>query len=438
MSIATQTMDSPSRKQKIVAVLVVILAIVIIFSFLKAAKPEAPEPNLTEQLTRVNTSTLSVSQAAPSFKTIGRITASAMSEMKSQVTGTVTAVHVEAGQQVSQGDILIEVDPKEQSRLALQAQTQLVMAESNLNQAIIQHKANIQLLDKDQQLSVLAARSLKRYRDLLKRKLATEAQVDQANEIAQRQAASTIQRKTAVDNWPTQKALLESQQLTAAANFAQAEEDLKSTQLTAPFNGTVASVMVAPASRVAPGMNLVSLYDQKQLIVEASIPQSAMRTLESQKTSESTPKISARGKVWGKEILFRLKALSQTQGSGGGTIGLFTPIGLTQPLPVNRAFEATIEMPLLTKAYDIPVVALHSHQYIYRLSDDNHLQRQDVKILGETYVNDERRYLIAATDIPEGSQYVTSQMTKNVNGMKVEPAGANSSTTSPTPEQSSL
>ena len=272
MSLPTQTTDTPSRKQKIVAVCIVLLVIVVIFSFLKAAKPKAPEPNLAEPLTRVNTSTLSISQAAPSFKTIGRITASATSEMKSQVTGSVTAVHVEVGQRVSQGDVLLEVDPKEQSRLALQAKTQLVMAESNLNQAIIQHKANIQLLDRDKQLSVLAARSLKRYRDLLKRKLATEAQVDQANEIAQRQAASTIQRQTTVDNWPTQKSLLESQQQAAAAHFAQAEEDLKSTQLIAPFNGIVASVMVAPASRVAPGINLVSLYDQEQLIVEASIP----------------------------------------------------------------------------------------------------------------------------------------------------------------------
>ena len=166
-----------------------------------------------------------------------------------------------------------------------------------------------------------------------------------------------------------------------------------------------------------------------------------MKLLKSQEIPEETPNISASGKIWGKEIRFRLKALSQAQGSGGGTIGLFAPTDLTQSLPVNRAFEATIQMPLLTKAYDIPVVALHSHEYIYRLNDNNHLQRQDVTILGETYANKERRYLIAAADIPEGSEYVTSQMTKSVNGMKVEPANTGLSTTKsatlPTPEQSS-
>lgn len=424
MTITSETPESPTRKQKIIVALIVIGAVIVIFSLLKASKPEPPAPNLQEQLTRVNTARLTLSTASPSFKTIGRITASAMSEMKSQVAGTVLTVNIETGQKVTKGDVLLEIDPTEQNRSLLQAQAQFILAKSNLEQAQAQHTANLKLLSKDNQLSALATRSLKRYQDLLKRNLATEAQVDQANEIAQRQASSTIQRQTTVDNWPSQLALLEAQLEASEASFMQAQEDLASTKLIAPFDGTVATVMVAPAGRVSKGMSLLSLYDHNRLILEASIPESAMQSVMANTTQNAeipTSDIFATGKIWGQSVKFRLKAFAQNQGSGGGTLGNFTPIDKAS-LPVNRALETTIYLPQSQKAYDIPVIALHDHQYIYRLNDENQLQRQDVILLGETYIQDERRYLIAAANIPENSMYVTSQMTKNVNGMQVEPA----------------
>lgn len=412
-------LKQPSRRQKILVAAGVLGFIVLIFFILKMAKPQLPEPELQDQPTLVNTAHLNFTQARPGFTTVGQIKASAVTDLRSQVTGVVAQVLVDGGEQVQTGQPLIQIDPTEQQRLTQQARAQFELAKANLAQAQAQQKANVQLLLKEQELSALADRNLERFTSLQKRSLATDAQVDQANELAQRQAASTLQLQTTLDIWPAQEAQLQAQFASAQSILEQAEQDLQKTQILAPFDGVVQSLNTAPATRVTPGMSLITLVENDNLVLEVSMPQTAQLYLQQFDTKQ--PDITAIGKVWGQDQAFTLKTLSQGQSISGASLALFEAQNPKVPLPVNRAVNTTVSLPMTDKAYAIPVVALHDHKYIYLLDDSNLLQRTPVTVIGETYDQGQRFYLIAADGIAKGSQYVVSQMVRNVNGMRVQP-----------------
>ena len=411
---------NPTTKRKVMITAITAAILFVIILILKTAKPETPAAETVEKLTLVSTGELTFTTMRPGFKTIGTLTAPAVTEITSQVQGTIKEVLIENGEKVIKGQPLILIDDVEQARLFSQAKAQYAQANAALIKAEAQHSTDLKLLQKDKELSQLARKSLERYKNLQKRNLATEAQVDQANETLQRQESSQLQRRLAVDTWSAQQAELEANLESAKAQFEQAEEDLASTEVTAPFSGRVHLVSVANAGRISKGSPLISLYDDQSVVLEASLPPTTMSLLMQHK--ELQKEMTASGSLWGQDIGFRFKSLAQRSNAQGNPVALFEPLQEFQTLAVNRGIEATITLPVQTNTYAIPVTALHDHAYIYLLKDDQTLDRVDVSIVGEAYQSDERFYIISAPSIKPGSAYVTSQMLSDINGLKVQPA----------------
>ena len=151
-------------------------------------------------------------------------------DISAQVAGIANQVHVQAGDTVSEGDVLVEID-------ATDLNLQLRQQQSALNSTEIQLNAARQTLD--------------RVRSLAERGSTPQATLDAAI--------------SDVDGLEASLASLQSQ-------VEQVETNIERTLVRAPFDGTVSRRMVEPGQVVGQGAVVISLVDLSRLTVDAMVP----------------------------------------------------------------------------------------------------------------------------------------------------------------------
>ncbi|WP_338608911.1 efflux RND transporter periplasmic adaptor subunit [Pelagibacterium nitratireducens] len=151
-------------------------------------------------------------------------------DISAQVAGIANQVHVQAGDTVSEGDVLVEID-------ATDLNLQLRQQQSALNSTEIQLNAARQTLD--------------RVRSLAERGSTPQATLDAAI--------------SDVDGLEASLASLQSQ-------VEQVETNIERTLVRAPFDGTVSRRMVEPGQVVGQGAVVMSLVDLSRLTVDAMVP----------------------------------------------------------------------------------------------------------------------------------------------------------------------
>lgn len=160
----------------------------------------------------------------------GSVRPAQRADISAQVAGIANAVHVQTGDTVEAGDVLVEID-------ATDLNLQLRQQQSTLNSTEIQLNAARQTLD--------------RTRSLADRGLTPQATLDAA--IAE------------VDGLEASLASLQSQ-------LEQVETNIARTIIKAPFSGTVSARMVEPGQVVSQGAAVLSIVDLSRLNVDAMVP----------------------------------------------------------------------------------------------------------------------------------------------------------------------
>ncbi|HEU4629589.1 MAG TPA: efflux RND transporter periplasmic adaptor subunit [Gemmatimonadaceae bacterium] len=164
----------------------------------------------------------------------GTLTAEREAQVRAEAGGTVLRVLAEAGQRVTAGQLLAQIEQKAAGDAVLSARTAVSAARTAYE---------------------TAKREADRAQTLLK-----------AGAIAERDAESA-QRAAE---------LAESQLATARAQLASAEQALASTRVTAPFAGVVSDRAVSAGDVVTPGAELFTVVDPSSMRYEASVPAEAL------------------------------------------------------------------------------------------------------------------------------------------------------------------
>ena len=185
------------------------------------APAEQPAP---EQLLTV------VQQSQPHYERLAAtITSKQATYISPRILAPINKIHVRAGDLVSDGQLLVELDQRQLNSQRQQAQQAVAAARAQLTDA-----------EQDYQ------RSEKLYRD----KVVSKAELDK---MANRKATVSAEMQRA------QKALEE------------AETALSYTRITAPISGKVIDRFKEPGDTVAPGENSLSLYNPGSMRVEAHV-----------------------------------------------------------------------------------------------------------------------------------------------------------------------
>ena len=283
-------------------------------SWLFACKRPAVEPAappLHVRCVRVTTEDLpqrvslrGVVEVAPGFHAL----------VAGQVAGRLTSLLVQEGQRVQKGDVLAEIDPRQASDAALQAQAALAGAEAGVQNARV---------------------SAERASRLLERGIASRQEVDDAN-------AKLLSLKAAADG--------------ARAAVEVAKRNVAFATVRAPLGGVVLRTLRAPGDLVdgTPAAPICELGDPTKLnLLSQAAPEELIQLVLGQPgvvRFEALP-----GRSWDVEVKSIAPMIDPT--SGVGVVRLaFRPVP-TLP-PIGLAGEVKIDVGTLAGAVTIPSTAL--------------------------------------------------------------------------------
>ncbi len=210
-------------------------AIVVLAALSAAAcnKSKAEEQDAAPEMAQVEKRDLNVrAEAAGLVEPITTV------EIKSKASGEVLAVHVEAGQEVQRGTLLVEVEPRDVRNALAQAQADLVVAEARAE---------------------TSGANRKRVEQLRKQNVATEQELE-----------------TAVLDEANARAQL----VKARTNLELARERMRDVTITAPLTGTIIEKTIEPGNIIASasgtfggGTTLLKMADLGVVRVRALVDQ---------------------------------------------------------------------------------------------------------------------------------------------------------------------
>lgn len=187
------------------------------------------------------------------------------------VPGRIIEIAVENNATVNKGDVLLRIDPEPYQLRLDQAQAELKVAQSEVQQGsknLFAEDSNSQIANKQVERArlnaTLAKETLNRLEPLLGKGYVTAQRVDQARtayrdaQVSLDQAlAQSSSAKTVVGTLDTRTAQVAS----AQAAVALAQRDLKNTVVRAPFDGKVSGLTIAEGEYALVGVPLFSLID---------------------------------------------------------------------------------------------------------------------------------------------------------------------------------
>jgi membrane fusion protein (multidrug efflux system) len=174
---------------------------------------EAPPPPPVE----VVTGTAVLTQVEDQLTAVGTLEANERLEVKPESPGLIEAIRFTEGERVQQGQTLFELDSRKEEAAVVQAEAELMLAQSNLDRA----------------------------QTLVGTKAISQQEVDKlASELAVRSAVLKVRK-----------------------------EDLADRKMTAPFDGLTGPRLVSPGQYVNAGTLLGTLVDDSVMKVRCSIPE---------------------------------------------------------------------------------------------------------------------------------------------------------------------
>ncbi|NBO21035.1 MAG: HlyD family secretion protein, partial [Rhodobacteraceae bacterium] len=278
-----------------------------------------------------------------------------LSQIAARVSGYVGEIPVAANQHVAKGDVLVKIDDGD-LKIALDvASAKLAALDSTLARidaqvqagvsSVEQAKAAVAVADANQKLAQVTA---ERTRDLLKRAVAPQSDLDSAEASLASALAQVTAAQAALAGASAQVDVLRAQRAEAEATRPQlalardqAARDLDKATLRAPFDGTVANVAIEQGELVAAGVTLMSVVPDTGLYIEANLKETQVAHVR----AGQTVKVEVDA-LSGQDIVGRVESVAPATGSvfallpANNATGNFTKV--VQRVPVRIALTEGI------------------------------------------------------------------------------------------------
>jgi len=198
----------------------------------------------------------------------------------SQVPGRVAQLLVQDNQEVKQGDLLLQIDPRDYEAKLAQAQANLTAARSQLEQANSQFTA-AQASAQEARAGLVAVEAHASYAETNLTRLMTigvsgvsQDQIDAAGTQVRATSADVLVARSKISAADAQVTLAQANIATAEANIGQseasvreAELNLSYTKVTAPDAGRITRRVVEQGNYVQPGQSLLAIVPKNIWVV---------------------------------------------------------------------------------------------------------------------------------------------------------------------------
>ncbi|MET0067496.1 MAG: efflux RND transporter periplasmic adaptor subunit [Candidatus Thiodiazotropha sp.] len=237
--------------------LAIALGSLLLVVLLVVTRPEANTEVKPPPIPRVEVTRVSVRDILPEVEVTGVLRPWQSARLRFEVAGEVRARHVEPGQQVSAGEILLELDEADYADALIETKSQFDETRATL-------KRDRALLDLARENRRLAEREYQRLEKLGEGSLASQSTREGAR---QKLLALQSEEASLEFSLESNQARVDRQQ--AALN--RAERNLRRTRLIAPFAGLINQVLVEVGDYVPPNTQVVELIDSQSLELQVSV-----------------------------------------------------------------------------------------------------------------------------------------------------------------------
>jgi multidrug efflux pump subunit AcrA (membrane-fusion protein) len=193
--------------------------------------------------------------------------------LSAEVGGRIThkSPDVRAGNYVTQGDLLVTIDPRSYQLEVNRARSEVDQAEARLRELTVDIENTESLLALADERVELQNRHLSRMRQLFDRGASTDGELEEAQqlELNARNDRTSLHNQLRKQQ-ASRDAMLHAKEL-AEARLATAQLDLERTEVRAPVNGIVVSEMVEQESYVQPGSELMTIEDTSAVEVRCNL-----------------------------------------------------------------------------------------------------------------------------------------------------------------------
>lgn len=235
------------KKTQIITIAGVLGVTALIAILLLWTRPQPISQKGEELLPTVESITVAPREVTPNYTLSGRLQPTKISELEFEVDGRVVNRLVEAGESVSQGQVLLMLDDSDYRDALTQAQ-----ARRDIVAVQLEHDKELLALASDS--VTMQVREVKRIESLLERKHVSPSLLDtekkklvdfQSNKVKLQHSIQKAEIDLALNN-----SILE-----------RAQRDLQRTSLVAPFSGTVNEIMAEVGDYISKGKKVVRLVD---------------------------------------------------------------------------------------------------------------------------------------------------------------------------------
>lgn len=193
--------------------------------------------------------------------------------LAAEVAGRVTfkAEECRGGNYVTQGTLLMEIDPRDYQFQVKQLQEELQQAESNLAELEAESRNLKEMIEVAEETQRLQAAELQRQQKLARRRVATATQLDESRRAYLKARSELLQLRKQLQMLDSRRSRLQAAQQLTQLRLEKARLDVQRTRVTAPVDGVVIQDMVEADSYVSKGTQLLTFEDTSKVEVKCHL-----------------------------------------------------------------------------------------------------------------------------------------------------------------------
>ncbi len=426
-----------NNKLKRLLIIPALLLGVVIFVLLvkNASKPE--QLQVAEKATMVRVLKVPQTEVTPRILATGSVQPGQTWNAVAQVSGKIVELHplLKKGEFISQGELLLKIDPADYELAITQAETSMESARIQMTQIDVQEKNSKASLVIERQALKLAEADLKRKQRLLAKNTVSHSDYDKDKRALLGQKQSVQSLLNSISLYPVQRQELQAQLAKLEAQLAAAKLSLERTSISMPFAGRISEVSVEYQQLVNDrlgNMLVVDGIDKAEIAVQVPMRRLAglirkggmfnIMELDKQNIGERLDlsanvilELGQQQVIWDAKVMRLSNELDPRTRTVGVIVEVDQPYANVEPgrrPPLVKGMFVNVELSgsSIADSMVVPLSAVHEN-HVYVVGADQRLQRRAIKtgLVGADYV-------VIRDGLKPGEQLVLSDLIPAIDG----------------------
>lgn len=387
---------------------------------LAASRPERTPRPFTPLVYTVETMTATRADNRPDIRLYGQVDTGRNVELRTAVSGDVVEIHPDlvAGRRVTQGTVLLRVDPFAYEGAVLEARANLASVQAaiaEIDARLASEREQLQAADAQLQLGNA---DLERALSLVESGALTDKEVDARRLILSQREQASSQRRSNILIAEAQRAQQEANAERLEWKIREAERKLTETALIAPFDGIISEETVETGRSVNANEALISIYDDSALDVRFTLTNAQYGRMATDADPLIGRKVELSWSVGGADyawpaIIDRIGARVTAERGG---VEVFARIAeADNPVQLRPGAFVSLVVPdrIWTQTFRLPETAVRNSDHVFIVVDGK-LQRREVRLIawdGED--------AIITGDLADGDIVMVTRLTEASEGVRV-------------------